>query len=98
MNWSCRSLRRRQFLQAVGRVALFAGCLFAGCTAAGTERQPPPEPTHLSEAESPALSATVPSVPPTARGDLPVRFADTGVGANAPIYVALKRGYFREEG
>jgi NitT/TauT family transport system substrate-binding protein len=32
------------------------------------------------------------------RADVPVRFADTGVGANAPIYVALERGYFREEG
>jgi NitT/TauT family transport system substrate-binding protein len=38
------------------------------------------------------------SVAPTARGDVPIRFADTGVGANAPVYVALKRGYFREEG
>src|SRR5687767_13055755 len=96
MNLRCRCLSRREFLQTVGRVALFAGCLFAGCTPAGGERQPP-EPSHLSEAESAGTPPTAPSVPPTARGDLPVRFADTGVGANAPIYVALKRSYFREE-
>jgi NitT/TauT family transport system substrate-binding protein len=98
MNWDCCCLSRRDFLQALGPVALFVGCLFAGCTPAGGQRQAPPDLSHASEAESAGIPPAVPSTPPTARGDVSVRFADTGVGANAPIYVALKRGYFREEG
>jgi NitT/TauT family transport system substrate-binding protein len=98
MSRRCRCLSRREFLQRVGSIALFVGSVFAGCTAAGGERQSPPQPSHLSETESAGTPPTVPSAPSAVPGDVPVRFADTGVGANAPIYVALKRGYFREEG
>lgn len=88
-----RWLSRRQFLQAVGSVALVVGC-----TPVGRESPPPRETSHGPGADSAGAAVTPPSGPPAPRASVPVRFADTGVGANAGIYVALKRGYFGEEG
>jgi NitT/TauT family transport system substrate-binding protein len=92
MNRGSRGLSRRQLLQGVSSVALLIGC-----APPGGERHSPrgtPAPSDAAGVEA------LPAVPPVraARVGTPVRFADTGVGANAGIYVALKRGYFREEG
>jgi NitT/TauT family transport system substrate-binding protein len=93
MKLDSHCLSRRQFLQAVGSVALFAGC--APASAGG---QPPGETPQAGAARSAGAPLTPSPVPRAARLRVPVRFADTGVGANAGIYVALKRGYFGDEG
>jgi len=93
MHWCFSSLSRRQLLQVLGSVALIASC-----TPAGDERHPLAAPQVSQAEESAGSPLTSPPGAPAARAGTPIRFADTGVGANAGIYVALKRGYFAEAG
>ncbi len=78
---------------------VFAGAMLAGCAAPRAEPAPagsapasaPPPPAAAPASPAPAPSG--PLSPPVA-----VKFGDLPATSNAGIYLALERGYFREEG
>src|SRR5438046_1954037 len=89
-------LRRRDLIRGAGRL-LGTGALLslAGCAGAGAPQAsaPTPSPTGLARPPSPAPST--PTAVPAARR---VRVAVAGSTGEAAIFIAIAKGFFRQQG
>src|SRR5438270_12860343 len=78
---------------ALGSLLLLAAC---GAPANPTPAQPPPAATVPASSPPTAVPATASPAPPAAITR--VRFGSIGVATDLGVFIAMDRGYFRDEG
>lgn len=86
-------------LVLLGVVLIFAGCTPAATPTATPTKAPAAAPTKAAEATKPAAAATTAPAAPTATSkQATVKFGTIQTMTDAGVYVAMDKGYFKEQG